>query len=507
MRFLLTAATALMACAAPASAQWHQAKTRHFIIYSKQTPPDLKAYAERLERFDAAVRKVRAMPDPDLTDGSRLTVYVLDTQQAVESLSGQRGVAGFYLGRASGSVAYVSPDSSGFENRQMKQPDLVFFHEYLHHLMLSEQKGPIPSWIVEGGAEFFGTAVIEKDGSVSFGAPPYGRGSTVLADIGFDARQLLSQARPQDGLDQLSLYSKGWLLSHYLTFTPGGQQKLATYMRGIVGGKAPLVAAQDAFGDLGALDRSIDRYAANRKFSAIRVEPIPTPAVAIRALRPGEDEIMQYRLRSDRGIDAQSARTIVSAARKIGARFPGDPFVQSSLAEAEYDVDNYPGAIAAADRALAADPKNVQGMIYKGMALAEIARREPAKADWAGVRGWFIKANRADLENAEPLYLYYQTFAWAGQHPTAAAIKGLHYAQALAPQDDGLRLAAVRQHLADNNSAEASNLFGTIVFDAHGRKMPAITKAYDEMKAGKSKEALATLDEGDKKNKNKKGRG
>ena len=50
MRLLIVAAAALMACAAPVSAQWHQAKTRHFIIYSEQKPAELKAYAERLTR-------------------------------------------------------------------------------------------------------------------------------------------------------------------------------------------------------------------------------------------------------------------------------------------------------------------------------------------------------------------------------------------------------------------------------------------------------------------------
>lgn len=505
MRLLVVAAAALMACAAPASAQWHQAKTRHFIIYSEQKPAELKAYAERLERFDAAVRKVRAMADPDLTDGSRLTVYVLDNAQAVEGMAGQRGVAGLYLGRASGSIAFVSPDISGFENRRMKQPDLVFFHEYLHHLMLSDQKGAIPAWMVEGGAEFFGTAVVEPDGAVSFGAPPYGRGWLVLGDHGFNARQLLTQAEAFDGLDQISLYSKGWLLSHYLTFTPGGAKQLATYMRGLNSGKAPLAAAEEAFGDLRALDRNLDRYASSRKFNALRIEAGPAPSVTLRALGAGEDAIMPYRIRSDRGVDVQGARSIVTAARRIGARFPADAFVQGTLAEAEYDVQNHPGAIAAADRALAADPRNVQAMVYKGMALAEIARKEPAKADWANVRSWFVKANKADVENAEPLYLYYQSFAWAGQRPTAAAVKGLHYAHALAPQDDGLRLASVRQYLTDNDSAAATRLFGTLVFDAHGRRQATLTSAYDQMKAGKTKEALAILDAEEKKNKKDRG--
>jgi hypothetical protein len=56
VRFLFAAAAVLLTTAVPVSAAWNQAKTRHFIIYSKQKPAELKAYAERLERFDAVKR-------------------------------------------------------------------------------------------------------------------------------------------------------------------------------------------------------------------------------------------------------------------------------------------------------------------------------------------------------------------------------------------------------------------------------------------------------------------
>lgn len=96
--------------ATPATAAWHEARTEHFIIFSEQKPDELRRYAER---FDAAVRTVRKMTDPLLTDGGKLSIYVLPTVRAVEKLM-RPGVAGFYIGRAGGSIAVVSRETIGF---------------------------------------------------------------------------------------------------------------------------------------------------------------------------------------------------------------------------------------------------------------------------------------------------------------------------------------------------------------------------------------------------------
>ena len=77
-KLLLLALTSLTALAAsPAHAAWQRASSKHFIIYSDENPNDLRWFADRLERFDSAVRNVRAMSDPTIGDGNRLTVFVV----------------------------------------------------------------------------------------------------------------------------------------------------------------------------------------------------------------------------------------------------------------------------------------------------------------------------------------------------------------------------------------------------------------------------------------------
>src|SRR5947209_19887226 len=93
---------------APAHADWYKAESKHFIIYADERPTDLAAFATKLERFDRAVRFVRLMDDPAVGDGNRLTVFVLSNDAAVRKLIGDKtgGIYGYYIGRASGPVAF-----------------------------------------------------------------------------------------------------------------------------------------------------------------------------------------------------------------------------------------------------------------------------------------------------------------------------------------------------------------------------------------------------------------
>src|SRR5438045_6588333 len=113
MRPLLACLSAalLFSAACPANAAWYEAKSKHFIIDADQSPDDIRKFADRLERFDSAVRHLRDMGDPPLTDSGRLRIFVLKSEGAVAHLAGRSDVAGFYHSRASGSVAFVSKNT------------------------------------------------------------------------------------------------------------------------------------------------------------------------------------------------------------------------------------------------------------------------------------------------------------------------------------------------------------------------------------------------------------
>src|SRR4029079_12282518 len=157
-------------------------------------------------------------------------------------------------------------------------------------------------------------------------------------------------------------------------------------------------------------------------------------------------------------------------ARRIAASYPNDGFVQSVLAEAEQDARNFAAADAAADRALAADPKDIHALIYKGRAQLELAKKDPQHANWAKVRSWFTQANKIDTEDAEPLALFYETYVAAGEQPTTNAVEALLYAVTLAPQDERVRLDAFREMLREKRLAEAKKLFAPLAYEPHARQ-------------------------------------
>jgi tetratricopeptide (TPR) repeat protein len=494
----------LIACAAaaPARADWHEARSKHFIIYSDDRPDRLREFAERLERFDQAVRHVRQMEDPALTDTERLTVYALRSEGAVESLIGASGARGMYEARASGAVAFV-PRHAGSGDTFDLGTEAIFFHEYAHHLQLQRASLALPTWVTEGFAEFFATAQIKKDGSVLIGSPPLYRAYSLMYGNALPLEQMLGGTYGR--LNQMQtdwLYGRGWLLMHFLTFQQSREGQLSRYLDAIQSGTSATTAARNAFGDLKQLDRELSRYL-GRSLTGMRVHAnaLTVGPIALRQLVPCEAAVMDAHIRSTRGVDRRTAAAVAVNARKRAAPCPNDAFAQSALAEADLDADNFDAAEAAADRALKANPATVAALLFKGRARMERARKDPAKADWQEIRSWFLRANKLATENAEPLMLYYQSYGYAGQKPTGNAVKALLYAVDLAPQDSGLRLIALRQLLGDGKLAEARTMFAPLAFQPHATAelREVNMKIMDAIAAGNAQAALQLIDDAQKK--------
>ena len=505
----LIAAAALFAASSPAHADWHEARSKHFIIYSDERPEQLRAFAEKLERFDQAVRFIRGMNDPELTDAGRIRIFVLPRDEDIEKLARNRWIRGLYRTQASGSFAFVprrsgntmlQGASGGIRTmRSSLTSQAIFFHEYAHHLQLQDWTGVMPAWAREGFAEFFATAEVSDSGDVTIGKFPSYRSWEVFVSNSLSVERMLGETANLDGKEFASLYGRGWLLTHYLTVSSARKGQLNRYLEGIVSGLDPAAAAKAAFGDLQALEKELDAYSAPREFLAMTVDSraIPIAPVTVRQLGPGEAAMIDVHMQSKFGVNDETAPGVAADARRIASRFPDDAFVQASLAEAEFDGSDYVAADAAADRALAADPRHVQALIYKGRAQLMLAKANPANADWDGVRSWFLKANKLDTENPEPLMHFYRTYLEAGERPTRNAVEALLYAIDLAPQDDSLRLLGVRQLAAEKRLGEAQSLFAPLAFNPHVEEesREKARAAMESLAAGDGDNAVTMLED------------
>lgn len=505
MRFGWVAGLALLASGG-AQAAWQQATSKHFVVYATYAPAQMREFAQMLERYDKAIRTWHLAPEDRRGPSARVTVFVVDDVDAIQRLSGRSGVAGFYQPRAGSSVAFV-PRGAGSSADGGLSSRAILFHEYAHHWMLTNwSDAALPPWFVEGFAELHATAIY-RDGGFIFGAPPTYRRYTVGQMNLLPATRLL---RPDPGkLDPITrdaLYSRGWLLTHYLSFDPERRQQLAAYIGALNSGKATDAAAM--IGDTSKLDIRLNNYARRPKFAsaAFTADQLPAGEIKVRVLGPGEAAMMPAYLLSNRGVDKAAAPKVAALARRLASPYPTDSAVQNALAEAEFDACStdetseaacFARADAAANRALAADPGSVHALLYKGLIAEYIARRAKATdaKTWAGVRRWYLAANKADTEMPQPLIAYYDSFVAAGQAPTANAQSALLYAYALAPYDADLRVKATGVYLRQGKPAEARIAVAPIAYDVDDpKRAERMTKVLTAINAGDTAAALKELD-------------
>ena len=485
---------------------WQQATSKHFVVYSNDTPQNVGRYAVRLERLDKAIRVLHGTPEDNRGAASRVTVYVLDSVSDVQKVARRAGIAGFYQPRLK-PVAFM-PRNGGEGSDFGLTPQVIMFHEYTHHWMLTTWTGAaFPAWYTEGNAELHATAMV-RDTGVTFGAVPvYRRYGVSWSDV-MPADRLLG-ALPSNLSDReaAALYGRGWLLTHYLTFDNDRRKLLAEYVSAINSGKSISEAAK-LFGSTTALDGRLNGYGQRQALPSITLpmSDLPIEPVVVRNLPAGEAAAIPMLIRSNAGVDKGAAAAVVADARRAAALFPDDAAVQNELAEAEYDAAStgpdtdraagYARASTAADRAIAADTKSVHALVYKGMAeqaLALEAKKTDA-ATWTAVRRWYLQANRVDTEDPDPLLAYYRSFVAAKQAPTPGAVKGLYYAYALAPHDSETRMLAATSYLREGKVADARVAIAPIAYRPELAGADRYRKVLTALDANDTKGALAELE-------------
>ena len=510
MRLTFVSALALFAFASPAQAEWWEAKTDHFIVYSETSAADAKKFAEKMEQLDMSLRSLQNVKfSPVTSESQRLTVFRFGDVDDISRLA--PGAAGFYIPNLGGSNAFTPAKSdarstgallgsTGDSEKKKLDPEKVLFHEYTHHFMFQHFEAAYPKWYSEGFAETVATIVMKPDGSFHIGDPPNYRSDLLFQSmLNVSLERMLTAPNKPTGEDVYSWYSIGWLLNHYLTFEPTRQGQLKQYLRAIKNGVKPADAARQTFGDLGKLDREINKYKGSGKLRGIdvKIANFSPPLAQMRQLTPDEEATMKVRIRTKAGVNKKLAPNAARDARVVAERYPNSYAAQLALAEAELDLSEFqpaelPRAEAAADRALAVKPDSVDAMILKGRALLERGRTD--KAQLAAARTWFTKAYNADPEHPAPLYYNYLTYYEAGGNIPESAIVGLEKAYDEALYDDQLKLVLTRQLLAEKKGPTARSILMPMAINPEfGDSYKKYTEVSDLIAAQKVDEAYKLL--------------
>ena len=483
--------------ATPANAEWHEASTDHFVIYADQGPEQLRKFADRLERYHRGLEIILNEDRAKPSASSRVTVYMVRNDAEVRKLQGDKKsyVQGFYMPRAGGSVAFVPETISG--SGDSMGPYRILFHEYAHHFLIGSTAEGYPLWYSEGFAEFLSSVKFERDGGVGLGAPAKHRGPELMLAKSVPIERLLDTAGYLKSRTKVydEFYGRSWLLFHYLTISGQRKGQLSAYLKLLRNGKSEAEAAVEAFGDLGQLDKEIDKYLRQPRMNylPIAADKLTVGDIVLRKLDKAEAAVMPVLLRSKRGVDEVTAKLVLPDARAVAALYPAHPAVLSALAEAEFDAGNDAAAIAAADKALAVAPNTINAHLQKGYALARMMQNadNPAKAA-IGVRSQFLKINALENDHPIPLIRFYMSFRESGREPTKNAVEGLEWALTLAPHDQGLRMMVASQQMQDERFADAQVTLLPLANNPHSSALTeAASGLLDKARAGEALKARA----------------
>jgi tetratricopeptide (TPR) repeat protein len=455
-----------LAAAAPAHAEWREAKSENFVVIGDMPESELRQWTERLEQYHGMLAYLLDAKRP-----SPVTVYVLDGLGAVQRAGGSRAIAGQYRANAQGANAIVPERLNYDRGIEDFNARVILLHEYAHHMLLTNVEMFMPGWAQEGLAEMFATARFEDDGSVVIGDENDSRAEGMISMSRWSVRRMLESDfdPPNDRYENGEKYTRGWALAHYLWLSGERPNQYGEFIAELNRTVDPVASGEKVFGDLGRLDRELDRYIRSGKFRLVRMGPdlIGTPGeIAVRTLSEGEAAMLDYRLVSTLGVTEEQARQLIQRVRPIASRYPDDVAVQTWLAEMEYDAKNYEASWAAAERALAADPGNMFAMVYKGRVLMRRAVAGGSRETAQEAREWFLKANRANPNHALPLQLFYDSFAAVGDTPTDGAVNGLYAATVLVPQDPSLRVRSAIELLRQGDLAQARAILAPAAFAA-----------------------------------------
>lgn len=476
MKNWIVAALALLAAlfvGVPAqAADWKKAETRHFVIYSDGSTGQLESFAEDLERFDALLRWAFQVPEPGRP--VKLTIYLLGDSGDVARLYGRpgSGVAGFYSPRLEGSIAisHRAYSSGGFDGQT------VLFHEYAHHFMLNNYPVAIPSWLVEGFAEFVSTAEFKRDGNWAFGKVPQDRQYELFNLPKIPIERLLTERMTRENEDQLrAFYGWSWALTHMLFLGGENDQHVLQYLRLLNSGTPSLEAAKQAFGDLDQLERDLWRYVRGGVIGRRSDRPLPfDEGVEITQLSDTEGELRELILLRRVGTGQQPLdKTRDALARLAPTAGTADAWYQ--LAHAEFslaedqDEPDWSAAQAAVERALAVDAAHVRANVLMGRILAERAAAGTSDDPdiWNRALAFIARANQADPHDPVPLFYFAQTELREGV-PSEGTNGALARAFSLVRESPEARTAYAFDLARVRKYDEAIALLQVLANDPHG---------------------------------------
>jgi hypothetical protein len=317
-----------------------------------------------------------------------------------------------------------------------------------------------PRWFLQGFGEIFAT-LKGGDGFVEYGHRPRGFSEVMEFYGDYPVKEILD-GRYLSGKGRAWTPLHAWRLAHLLYFTEEWKPRLHEYLGAIASGADPQSAAR-ALGDPAQLQSAVHAYRGSKvQFERMNFPADRAPEPTIRQMTRAEAGLIQGRLELGARIEAPADQSPEHSAalerrsawldrlRENARRFPSLIEHQLLLAEAECRVGNPEACLEAAERAIKLSRRDTTALVWKGMALAQLAARAPAderQRRLKEARKVIAQVNRRDPEAILPLIAFYNSFAVAAEQAPDNAVEALAKVVQSSPAAPSSRLKLGREFI------------------------------------------------------------
>lgn len=477
-----------------AHAEWTRAESRNFIAYSEGGADDLKKRVADLEKFGLILQALTGAKRPREVP-VKITVYFMRTTEEVQETLPfpTYGVAGYYNTTMRGPFTVMPrisarAPSDGRQRGLTLSAKAILQHELTHHFTFQYFTTAYPAWYTEGFADYAGAIEIDDTNVVKLGLFLQDRAASLRTSEWVPLRQLMNPDPRKPG-PGFAVYSQGWITVHYLNSTPEGRKMLNAYLTAISRG-ATFGDALKVFGDIDALDREVRAYSRRSTLdaTAIRYENLDVGPIEVRSLSPAEDALLPIQISLSSGVAAKRAQSFADRVRDLARPYPDDPYARRILIDAEYLAGNDAGAMALADRWLAAQPADPWANYFKGeietaMLVKAKSTDDPA---WAAARARIAVAMKAIPTEPRFARAYYESYSRRGILPPAPAQNALVEAMFLIPREGTLRYMVAADFEQRGMIDEAIATIGPLAFgiadetDREKRRRERVQEQYRE---------------------------
>ena len=150
---------------------WVKYQSQNFTVYTSQSESRVRELLEELEIFRIIAMLQLSLPLEE-TENQKLAIIMFRNDREFRKMSPFKNAAGFYSQTNDGPRMVM-----GSARGNLNSAKEILFHEYIHHLIFEHSPGfTYPRWYMEGIAEVFSSASIERD-TVVLGKQPMNAGA------------------------------------------------------------------------------------------------------------------------------------------------------------------------------------------------------------------------------------------------------------------------------------------------------------------------------------------